>query len=198
MANNNNHHHNDLTNVQAAFEILLEEIEAEIELITKVGAKAFEGRDYERAREALAKADQSTAFRDKLATIRAEWDKISPPSLAADPAASQELHDLGRLHRGLRTRETAYFRPILQVLMQMGGSAPVGEVLVRVQKVMKGTLSEVDYEPLSSDPEVPRWWNTAQWARNSMVQSGLLKGDSPRGVWEMTETGMKLISEVTA
>lgn len=197
MSNNNNHH-NDLTNVQAAFEILLEEIEAEIEVVTKAGAKAFEVRDYDRARAALAEADQSTAFRDKVAAVRSEWEKISLSNHIADPAATQELHNLSRLHRGLRTRENAYFKPILLVLSQMGGSGQVSEVLVRLQKVMKGTLSDVDYEPLASDPEVPRWWNTAQWAHSSMVQSGLLKGDSPRGVWEMTEAGMKLIVEVSA
>ncbi len=33
------------------------------------------------------------------------------------------------------------------------------------------------------------WRNSAQWARNSMVQEGLLKADSPRGVWNISEAG---------
>jgi hypothetical protein len=28
-----------------------------------------------------------------------------------------------------------------------------------------------------------------------MVQAGLLKAESPRGTWEMSEAGLKLISE---
>jgi restriction system protein len=184
------------TNVLAAFEILLEELEAEIEFINKNGSKAFANRDYDRAREALGRADQATVFREQIAALRAEWEKLSPPpSGEEEEAEKNERHNLGRLHRGLRTRETAYFKPILQILSQMGGSAKTDEVLNRVQKVMKGTLRDVDYEPLASDPEIPRWWNTAQWAHHSMVQAGLLKSDSPRGTWEITEAGAKLISE---
>lgn len=50
---------NDPTNVVAAFEILLEEIETEIEFVNRVGAKAFEARDYERAREAWSEPPSS-------------------------------------------------------------------------------------------------------------------------------------------
>ena len=184
------------TNVLAAFEILLEELEAEIECITKAGSGAFASRDYDRARAALVRADQATVFREQIATLRAEWEKLAlASSTEGGEAEETEQHNLGRLRRGLRTRESAYIKPILQVLSQLGGSAKTDEVLSRVQKVMKGTLREVDYEPLVSDPEMPRWRNTAQWARHSMVQSGLLKSDSPRGTWEMTETGLKLIAE---
>jgi len=185
------------TNVLAAFEILLEELEAEIEFINKAGSGAFANRDYDRARALLARADQTTVFREQIAALRLEWEKLAPaPNAEEEEAEKTERHNLSRLRRGVRTRESAYIKPILLVLNQLGGKARTDEVLSRVQKVMKGTLREVDYEPLASDPEIPRWWNTAQWARHSMVQSGLLKSDSPRGIWEMTETGLKLIAEV--
>ena len=183
------------TNVLAAFEILLEELEAEIEFINQNGSKAFENRDYDLARTAIAHADQTTVFREQIAALRTEWEKLSPPAANSDGIENDHRYDHGRLHRGLRTKESAYIKPILQVLNQMGGTAKTDEVLIRVQKVMKGTLKDVDYEPLASDPDVQRWWNTAQWARHSMVQAGLLKSDSPRGTWEMTEAGLKLISE---
>ena len=57
----------------------------------------------------------------------------------------------------------------------MGGAGKVAEVLARVGEAMKGTLRDVDYQPLGSSPDMPRWRNTAQWARNSMVKEGLLK-----------------------
>jgi len=47
---------NNPTNVVAAFEILLEEIEAEIDFINQVGAKGFEKRDYDQAKKALEQA----------------------------------------------------------------------------------------------------------------------------------------------
>jgi hypothetical protein len=71
----------------------------------------------------------------------------------------------------------------------MGGSGKVAEVLDRVGKKMKGVLKKPDYEPLASGPDNPRWRNAAQWARNSMVNEGLLKKDSPRGIWEISDKG---------
>lgn len=73
------------------------------------------------------------------------------------------------------------------MLVESGGSSKAAEVLERVGKVMKPRLKPVDFQPLASGPENPRWRNAAQWARNSMVKDGLLKPDSPRGVWEITE-----------
>ena len=187
---------NGPTTVQAGFEILLEEMETEIEVINQSGAKAFAARNYDAARAVLERADQVTALREKLATLRAEWEKLVPAITSNGTGAKKNgNHDLARLQRGIRTRETAYFKPILQILSQMGGTGDMSEILERIPKVMKGTLSDVDFEPLSSDSEVPRWWNTAQWAQSAMVQAGLLKADSPRGVWEMTEAGHKLIAE---
>jgi restriction system protein len=71
----------------------------------------------------------------------------------------------------------------LQVLEKMGGSGKIGDVLDRVGQIMRPVLKDVDRDPLASDPSNPRWRNAAQWARNSMVQEGLLRADSPRGVW---------------
>jgi hypothetical protein len=73
----------------------------------------------------------------------------------------------------------------------------MGDVLAALEKKMKGTLQKVDYEPLSSDPEMPRWRNAAQWARNSLVRDGLMKSDSPRGVWEISEAGKERLAKPT-
>jgi hypothetical protein len=60
---------------------------------------------------------------------------------------------------------------------------------------MRGVLKEVDYDPLASDPDLPRWRNAAQWARSMMVKEGLLKADSPRGVWEIADKGRAVLQE---
>jgi hypothetical protein len=98
-----------------------------------------------------------------------------------------------RLARGLRTPESAFVLPILCVLDQLGGSAQMRQVLARVGEAMKNDFREVDHQPLKSDPGRPRWSNTAQWARNTMVSDGLLKNNSPHGVWEITEAGRKYL-----
>lgn len=188
---------NNPTNVLAAFEILLEEIETEIDFTNRVGSRAFEARDYDRAREALELAAQLTAYRDKLAAFRREWDRLVPVAdeKTEDTETTESRRNLGRLRRGLRTPEDAYYRPILRVLERRGGSGQVGDVLEEVREEMKGILRDMDFEPLASDPHNPRWRNAAQWARNSMVNEGLLKSGSPRGVWEITEKGREYLKE---
>jgi len=185
---------NNPTNVSSAFEMLLEEVEAEIDFVNGVGSKAFESRDYERAKEALERSGIVTAFRDKVAALRKEWQEMAA---AADRVEDEETRDqrsnLGKLRKGQRTPTESYYLPILSVLHEMGGSGKVAEVLDRVGKLMKATLKDVDYQPLASNPDNLRWRNAAQWARNSMIGEGLLKPDSPRGVWGIAEKGRAML-----
>lgn len=185
---------NNPTSVVVAFEMLLEEIEAEIDFVNRVGAQAFQGRDYDKAKEALERVGQITAFRDKADSLRREWESLfAQEEDEVGTAAHAERRNLGRLRRGLRTREEAYYVPILKALESLGGSAQMHLVLDRVQHSMHGVLRDVDYEPLASEPDMPRWKNAAQWARNSMVKEGLLKSNSPRGWWEVSEAGIQYL-----
>jgi hypothetical protein len=72
--------------------------------------------------------------------------------------------------------------PILEALAELDGSADVNKVLDRVGRKMRSRLDEHNMKPLPSDPKSVRWRNTAQWCRMTMVNEGLLKADSPRGV----------------
>jgi restriction system protein len=184
---------NNPTNVEAAFEILLEEVEAEIDFINNAGVKGFEARDYDRAKEALEQAAALTAFREKVSGLTREWKSLQ--SHQAQYGTETRRRNFKRIGRGLRTREEVYYQPILSTLSENGGKAKVGDVLTAVEKKMKGTLQKVDYEPLSSDPEMPRWRNAAQWARNALVRDGLMKSDSPRGVWEISEAGRQWLAK---
>ena len=187
---------NNPSNVSSAFEMLLEEVEAEIDFVNGVGARAFESRDYDKAKEALERAALLTAFRDKVAGLRREWQELAAiAEREEDEETRAERRNLGRLRKGQRTPEFAYYMPILEVLEEMGGSGKVVDVLDRIGKVMKSVLRDVDHDPLASDPSNPRWRNTAQWARNSMVHEGLLRGDSPRGLWQITELGRARLFE---
>lgn len=188
---------NDPTNVFAAFEMLLEEIEVEIDLMNKTGATAFAGSDYKNAREILERADKATLLRDRLVMLRKEWEAL----MEAQQEKEEEEHirverrNSGRLQRGIRTPEKSYRQPILQALSEMGGRGRMNDVLIRVEQIMRGQLKQVDYEPLASDTELPRWRNTAQWERNSMVEEGYLKSNSQRGIWEISEKGRQAFTK---
>ncbi len=187
---------NNPTNVSSAFEMLLEEIEAEIDFVNGVGAKSFEGRDYDKAKEALERSGALTAFRDRAAELRKEWREMAAVAEHdEDEETRAQRRDFGKLRKGVRTPEAAYYLPILKILEKMGGSGKVSDVLEQVGKVMNPVLKQVDFEPLASGPDNPRWRNAAQWARNSMVQQGLLKSDSPHGTWEITDAGRQHLKE---
>jgi hypothetical protein len=75
----------------------------------------------------------------------------------------------------------------------MGGAGQVEKVLDRVGGKMKAILNDYDWQPLPSYPNTVRWRNTAQWCRSTMVQEGLLKADSPRGVWGISDRGREAL-----
>ena len=183
---------NNSTNVAAVLDMLLEEIEAEIELVNRVGAHTFASGNHEKAKDALERVEQITGFRDKADALRREWQTLFPQE-EEGAEAHTERRNLGRVQRGQRTPQEAYYRPILEVLKALGGSARVFEVLPHVRRHMKGILRDVDYESVPSDPDMPRWRVSARFARYSMVKEGLLQSNSPHGTWEISDTGSRFL-----
>ncbi|MBA7491733.1 hypothetical protein ES702_02281 [subsurface metagenome] len=106
-----------------------------------------------------------------------EREFITPP-----PPPSKRKRAKGRTRQGL------YRLPILEALIEMGGRGAVQDVLNIVKDKMKQILKPIDYEEISSGI---RWQNTAQWERLKMVKENLLRPNSPRGIWEITEEGHK-------
>ena len=97
-----------------------------------------------------------------------------------------------RLERGKKTPDPAYKPAVLQALGELGGRAPVGQVLAIVERIMAPQLSDVDRERLSSGSDF-RWRNSAQWARNLLKNDGLLRDNSPHGIWELSDKGWKYL-----
>lgn len=104
-----------------------------------------------------------------------------------------KIREIRKLRHGLKTHQSQYRIPILQVLTDLGGRGKFNEIPGKVYEKMKDILNPVDLENLSSG--VPRWSSTARWARHSMINEGLLRKDSPRGIWEITEKGKNYLKE---
>ena len=85
--------------------------------------------------------------------------------------------------------------PLLSALVELGGSAPMEDVLRRVEQKMKGMLNDYDYQGLPSDPKTLRWRNSAQWCRNTLVREGLMQSDSPRGIWAISAKGRDFVHQ---
>ena len=182
------------TNVLAALDVVLEEIEAEIEFVNRHGARIFEGGDHQKVKDALERAEQIKSLGERIDTIRNEWTTLFPEvKEGGGKNGDTNGPNGGRLPRGKRTPVDCYYRPILEALNDSGGSAPMSEVLERVLQRMKDTLRDIDFKPLASTPDKPRWRNTAAWARNTLVERGLLRSDSRRGIWVISDSGIQFL-----
>ncbi len=98
-----------------------------------------------------------------------------------------------RAFQGEITSQSAYVIPILETLYELGGKGEVKEILSIMEMKMKEILKEKDYE-VNKSGEI-RWINNARWCRLKLVQDGLLRKNSPKGVWELSEEGYKYIQE---
>ncbi|MCX8034274.1 MAG: winged helix-turn-helix domain-containing protein, partial [Thermodesulfovibrio sp.] len=158
--------------VNIAFELLLEEIENVIEELNKEAEETFKSRDYEKVKSLIEDATKITDFREKIRILQKEWQTLFAPK-APKIKKIRKDEKSKKLKRGLRTPEDAFRIPILESLAELGGKAEVRTVLNEVYKKMKHILNEYDRQQLPSGTGI-RWQNTAQWARNTMVQEGLL------------------------
>jgi restriction system protein len=177
-----------------AFEVLHDSARYALLDAQDTGADAFRSGSFADAQAALDRARQLQALDAQITALETEVDRLLPLQEAAgqlrlevetptQPAVQR------RSRKGLKTPEAACMRPILEVLVDLGGSGDVNTVLDQVYAKMALQLNDHDRAPLASDGVTPRWRNTAQWARNALREQGLLRTDLPRGVWGINEKG---------
>lgn len=183
--------------VVPAFDMLLDELDAIIPELNNQGAQLMQEKKYDQARAIIAKAEAVIAFEAKVSVLREEWLKMAvPPTKKPDKKKKPVSRKITKmLKQGLRTPNEAFFLPILQALVQLGGSGRVQAVLEVVEEIMGDQLNKYDYQSIPSDPKIIRWRNNANWARWKLVQEGFLANDSPRGIWEITDAGRQRVRE---
>jgi len=178
--------------VGAALHLLRDALAEEAQRINDEGAKAMKAGDYPTAEGVLDFAKRLLAFRSRVEGLGKEWAELE----GLRDKSSEEVQQIvskrffGRRPSGDITPQIEYCRYILEVLVEMGGTGKTDDVLEGVSKKMRPVLKPKDHEPHKSDAKQIRWRNTAQWARNLMVnEDGRMKKKSPRGVWEISDAG---------
>jgi hypothetical protein len=87
-----------------------------------------------------------------------------------------------------------YRLPILEGLLENGGQATQKEVFEIIERKMGNSFNNLDLEVLN-DGYTKRWQKNVAFARFRMSKEGLLKPDSSRGLWEISEKGRKYFGE---
>ena len=162
-----------MSDVDEAFVRLQEAVDKEITSTNEKGGELFKLGQHEKARREMKKAEGLVSFKRQVEGLRRSYGKIG--ALRRGSARRQRVGG---------TPQEAFREPILEVLRQMGGKGKAREVVNRVGEMMKERLdNEVDQEFLSGGD--PRWINRCWWGRNDLRQAGKIRGDSPRGTWEL-------------
>jgi hypothetical protein len=130
---------------------------------------------------------------DAINRILDEIERLRPPRPAPVPdigGAGEAPRDRPkRQPRGEKLRREQFRWPLIETLYELGGRASLTQVRPMMESKMASRLREPDHGAVVSREE-PRWWNDVCWVRNDLREDGLLRGNSPRGVWELSERGI--------
>jgi restriction system protein len=195
----------DMNKVNRGFKMLLEGLDEILNMIREQTDEHLHAENFDMVKTLAEYAEQLKDLREKVKALQGEYQTILrifsekiPTQVQREevkPTQVRKKKVKGKLKKGLRTPEEQFIMPILETLIELGGRAKVRDVLERVYDKMKNILNSYDEEPLRSRRNVKRWVNTARWARQKMVEKGLLAKDSPWGIWEITEKGRKYYYE---
>lgn len=184
---------NPTDDVGAALGLLQGALGDEEQRIRVEGAQAMQKGDFDTATSVIEFARRLLAFRGRVCSLEKEWTELETMRDEASPAVQAIVSKrfFGRAN-GEITSQQDYFRPLLEVLAEMGGGGRTRDVLDRLGEKMKARLKPKDLEAHQSDARQIRWRNTAQWARNHMVNDptdGRMKKGTASGRWEISEKG---------
>lgn len=183
-----------LKNVENAFNALIFEFEKLISKLNEDIKNALEKLEYLQLEVLSKNAKEINEFLIKLQKNKKEWNSISSKICTSKNIKKGKIVR-EKLKKGLRTPESAYYKPIIESLIELGGSGKVEDVLKIVKDKMKNILNKYDWMALPSIPKVPRWKNTARWARNKLVKEGYLSSNSPQGIWELEEKAKEFLKK---
>ena len=82
-----------------------------------------------------------------------------------------------------------FFKPLIDVLKELGGSGNSSEVTDLVVEKMNIPESELEEKLKSGTSRIK---NQIAWARNYLVKADLMDNSSKRGIWSLTEEGFKI------
>lgn len=186
-----------------AFDMLLEELETIIPVLNDQGKKLMDQMKYPEARAVIAKAEAVIAFQDKVRALKAEWLSLEVPPTKSPiiqkfkKPTKKKLTRITttKLEEGKRTKNEDFRMPILQALVDAGGSMRFSYLIDDLENRMKDKLTADDWGILASDGKTIRWKNNVGWAKKPMLDAGFLSTTAPMGIWEITAAGRNALEE---
>lgn len=113
-------------------------------------------------------------------------------SAAARRGRTTAAQDAGRAPIGALLPEHVYEEPLLQALVDAGGSAAAKTLIEAVGRRLDDRLTPLDRENLKSGGV--RWHSRIQFVRLRLIERGLMERTTPRGVWTISEAGREWLN----
>lgn len=85
-----------------------------------------------------------------------------------------------------------YYIPVLETLVEMGGSGRKKEIKERVKEKKRHMFRPADFDYIKSG--IPRWYDRIGWAMRDLKSKGIITRIS-RGIYQITEEGRKYLEE---
>jgi len=190
--------------VGEALTMAADEVEGVIAALKRSAKQAVDADRFDEVQRVTQQIESVRQFVATLDSVRRDWIAIRgssrsrrrPPTQLPAPAPKQRRH-LGHVAPGAKTSQPDFWRPVLEAVVELGGSGEVSTVLSVLEKNFGHNFKPADREllPSARKPDDLRWRNTAQWARVELVAEGLLKNDSKRGIWEISDAGRAWLAE---
>ncbi|MGB9677662.1 MAG: winged helix-turn-helix domain-containing protein [Candidatus Ratteibacteria bacterium] len=195
--------------INEIFMLLDESLEKFINIVSKQGKEAFEKGDFDLANKLSQTGNFLKNYKININKYFSEFQQYVennfPKKLINENKIYQDLNDFDSYNNYQFDKDITYEKrskkeneitkideykiPILESLIELGGRAEVYKVLDKVYEKVKNILTPRDKELLRSVQEL-RWRNKAKWCRKNMIFEGLLRNDSPHGIWEITKKGI--------
>jgi Mrr N-terminal domain len=134
---------------------------------------------------------QSTSFADSAEDVVLRLLDLAEQNESTQPHQTSP-QQISRATPGSILPEREYWRPILSIIAEAGGSAAANDVIEVLGERMKDVFKARDLDHLKMG-EV-RWRNRARFARLRMREQGLLSKTSHRGLWEITDAGRSYLA----
>lgn len=180
-----------ITDSESAFKHLKSELKAEINQIKAIAAEEVQNGNLERASKLFEHAKGLQDLEITLANLYKEWKKIgNQPRLPGIKASRQIKIEPAPI--GLRTHEKYFRLPILKALVANEGKGSASEITNKVGEMLIDRLNDYDKEKLKNGRTI-RWRSTTSFVRLKLVREGLLRDDSPKGTWEVSEAGREYL-----
>ncbi|QQG64959.1 hypothetical protein [Desulfobulbus oligotrophicus] len=172
----------------AAMEAQLREIARTIDKLDKQGVPVPDALRAEKTRlaAALGVSAEATQMLNHLADELEELLKELKDRIGRTPEAAPTKKPRTKRSKSPKTDKAILRILIIEALRHLGGSAPKNDVLKYMEEKLLGKLlpGDLEWREATNDHA---WQNNACWERNAMKNDGILKADSTRGIWELSE-----------